>query len=330
LSAAEAKWKAAEAERLSEMRRQAEEEMERRLAAMPSVGEVQNGEDLAAARETWEGEQKEQQAAAQEEWRAEHEQRLAEARRGWEMERTDVAAEATAQSQREMDRVLAEAKEAWDQEGEIKLARVRGAWESELTQRMGEAQEEWETKEEQLNAITRRALERAKLAEQNASLSKRLTKDDDPDGRARKGSPKAKRKAKSGTGIFRLEHPGRVLALACVTLAVLVYANLKPSFSLPRAEESLNSIHEAPAEEHAEEQVEEQAIRLFIQPSVVNVRREASQSSPILTRLTRKQPVVELQRQSGWVQITLPDGSGQQGWIHGSLLAAEPVDPQQP
>jgi uncharacterized protein YgiM (DUF1202 family) len=54
------------------------------------------------------------------------------------------------------------------------------------------------------------------------------------------------------------------------------------------------------------------------------------QSSPILTRLTRKQSVVELQRQSGWVQITLPDGSGQQGWIHGSLLAAEPVDPQQP
>jgi hypothetical protein len=193
---------------------------------------------------------------------------------------------------------------------------------------MAEAQEEWEAKEEQMNAITRRALERAKLAEQNASLAKRLTKDDDPDGRTRKGSPKAKRKAKSGTGIFRLEHPGRVFALACVTLAVLAYANLKPRFSLPRTTASLNLIYEAPAEEQAEEQAKEQANRLFIQPSVVNVRREASQNSPVLTRLTRKQSVVELQRQSGWVQITLPDGSGQQGWIHGSLLAAEPVDPQ--
>jgi hypothetical protein len=246
------------------------------------------------------------------------------------MERTDIAADATAKSQREFDRILAEAKEVWEQEGEVKLARVRGAWESELTQRMAEAQAEWEAKEEQLNAITRRALERAKIAEQNASLAKRLTKDDEPGGRARKGSPKAKpkakRKAKSGTGPFHLEHPGRVLALACVTLAVLVYANLKPSFSLPHTKESLNLIHEAPAADQAGAMAD----RWFIQPSVVNVRREASQNSPVVTQLSRKQPVVALQRQSGWVQITLPDGSGRQGWIHSSLLAAEPADPQQP
>jgi hypothetical protein len=266
----------------------------------------------------------------QEEWRSEHEQRLAEARRAWEMERTEIAADAVARSQKDFDRVLADAKEAWDQEGEVKLARVRGAWESELTQRMAEAQEEWDTKEEQLNAITRRALERAKIAEQAASLAKRLTKDDEPGGRARRSSPKAKRKAKSGAGPLRLEHPGRVLALACVTLAVLVYANLKPSFSLPHAQESLNLIQKAPEDDQAELQAETPSGQWFIQPSIVNVRQSASQSSPILTQLNRKQPVAELQRKSGWVQITLPDGSGRQGWIHGSLLATEPADSQRP
>jgi len=40
--------------------------------------------------------------------------------------------------------------------------------EAELTQRMAEAQEEWEAKEEELNAITRRALTRAKMAERSA------------------------------------------------------------------------------------------------------------------------------------------------------------------
>ncbi|MDX1575858.1 MAG: SH3 domain-containing protein, partial [Kiloniellales bacterium] len=83
-------------------------------------------------------------------------------------------------------------------------------------------------------------------------------------------------------------------------------------------------------EEAAAYPAEEPTNQLFIQPSIVNVRAAASQGSAVLTQLPRKQPVVELERKKGWVLIAWPDDSGQRGWIHSSLLAAQPAVPNQP
>ncbi len=332
MAAAQAKWKADEAERLSEVRRQAEEEMERRLAAVQAQGTGQgiSEEDLAAAREGWESEQKNQLAALQAEWRSEQEQRLDEARRTWEMERGEIAADAKTKAEREFDQALAEAKDVWEQESEVKLARMRGAWESELTQRMAEAQAEGEAKDEELNAITRRALVRAKMAEQNASAAKRLSKDGDPRGRPRKANRTPQKQAKSGGGSLGFKHAVLGLSVAGAALAAAAYVVFEPEFDLPFDPQSVTALPEPPVEETAGYPAEAPPNRLFIQPSIVNVRAAASQGSAVVTQLTRTQPVVELERKNGWVLIAWPDGSGQRGWIHSSLLDTKPSNPNQP
>ena len=238
------------------------------------------------------------------------------------MEREEDAELAANLSQKEVDKALSEAKEAWEQDAEARLARVREAWESELTQRMAEAQEEWEAKEEELTAITQRALDRAKLAEQSASLAKRLTKQEEAGAGAGKTPRKVKRKARSGPSPFRIERPGRMLALACVTLAILLYANLAPGLDLGPVIKRFDWLSGKP---ESKRQEETQA-RWFIQPPAVNVRMEASPSAPVVTRLTRAAPVVEVKRRGDWVQIEIPDSAGLTGWIHGSLLALEPAE----
>jgi uncharacterized protein YgiM (DUF1202 family) len=109
---------------------------------------------------------------------------------------------------------------------------------------------------------------------------------------------------------------------------------LEPDLDLPFDRASVTLVPESPVEETAKEAAaypaEEPSNQLFIQPSVVNVRAAASQGSAVLTQLNRKQPVVELERKNGWVLIAWPDGSGRRGWIHSSLLAAEPANPNQP
>lgn len=60
---------------------------------------------------------------------------------------------------------------------------------------------------------------------------------------------------------------------------------------------------------------------LTVTGSRVNVRAGPSTDTQVLTQVSRDQQVIERGRQGEWVQVELPDRGGEQGWIHGSLLA---------
>ncbi len=69
----------------------------------------------------------------------------------------------------------------------------------------------------------------------------------------------------------------------------------------------------------------------------VNVRFRPSTDAHIGMQVYRNQRVTELQREGDWVRVEIAGGGGQEGWIHGSLLApaggvrlAEPVPPAAP
>ena len=69
----------------------------------------------------------------------------------------------------------------------------------------------------------------------------------------------------------------------------------------------------------------------------VNVRFRPSTDAHISMQVYRNQRVTELQREGDWVRVEIAGGGGQEGWIHGSLLApaggvrlAEPVPPAAP
>jgi uncharacterized protein YgiM (DUF1202 family) len=109
-----------------------------------------------------------------------------------------------------------------------------------------------------------------------------------------------------------------MLTLACVTLGILLYANLAPGLDLSPVKEGMDWIDSKLGDDGANQ--------WYIQPSVVNVRVKPSQSAPVLARLSRDLPVEVVQQEGGWVEIVLPDGSGWHGWIHESLLAHQPAD----
>jgi SH3-like domain-containing protein len=67
---------------------------------------------------------------------------------------------------------------------------------------------------------------------------------------------------------------------------------------------------------------------LFVLPSVVNMRKEPSQESPVIGNIKQAVAVIEVARQGAWIQVVVPENGGQQGWIDSSLLGAEP--PVQP
>lgn len=60
---------------------------------------------------------------------------------------------------------------------------------------------------------------------------------------------------------------------------------------------------------------------LIVTGSRVNVRAGPSTDAQVMTQVARDQQVVERGRRDEWVQVELTDTEGQQGWIHGSLLA---------
>jgi hypothetical protein len=66
----------------------------------------------------------------------------------------------------------------------------------------------------------------------------------------------------------------------------------------------------------------------------VNVRFDPSTTARVRMQVYRNQRVTELQREGDWVRVKIAAGGGQEGWIHGSLLApaggvrlAEPPPP---
>lgn len=69
---------------------------------------------------------------------------------------------------------------------------------------------------------------------------------------------------------------------------------------------------------------------LIVQGDGVNVRAGPSGDAPVRMRVHRHQQVIELQREGRWVRAEIGGTDGQEGWIHGSLLAppvgAPPAD----
>jgi hypothetical protein len=53
----------------------------------------------------------------------------------------------------------------------------------------------------------------------------------------------------------------------------------------------------------------------------VNVRFEPKADARVKMRVYHDQEVTELQREGDWVRVEVSDSGGQEGWIHGSLLA---------
>ncbi len=66
--------------------------------------------------------------------------------------------------------------------------------------------------------------------------------------------------------------------------------------------------------------------RLFVRPALINVRADASEDAPVLTQMIQGTAVLELERNEEWIKVALPETAGAQGWIHASLLSAEPPD----
>jgi SH3 domain-containing protein len=69
----------------------------------------------------------------------------------------------------------------------------------------------------------------------------------------------------------------------------------------------------------------------------VNLRFEPRTDARVRAQVYRNQRVTELQREGDWVRVEIGGNGGQQGWIHGSLLApqggqrlAEPLSPAMP
>jgi len=55
-----------------------------------------------------------------------------------------------------------------------------------------------------------------------------------------------------------------------------------------------------------------------------NMRAEPSSTARIVSTVDKGAKLVELDRSRGWVKVAPHDGSGAQGWVHGSLLQPAP------
>ncbi|MEM7021279.1 MAG: SH3 domain-containing protein [Pseudomonadota bacterium] len=60
---------------------------------------------------------------------------------------------------------------------------------------------------------------------------------------------------------------------------------------------------------------------LIVTGDGVNVRVGPSGDSAIRLRVSRDRQVIELQREGSWVRVEISGTTGQEGWIHSSLLA---------
>jgi hypothetical protein len=66
---------------------------------------------------------------------------------------------------------------------------------------------------------------------------------------------------------------------------------------------------------------------LIVQGDGVNVRAAPSGDAPVRMRVHRHQQVIELQREGPWVRAEIAGTDGEEGWIHGSLLALAGGEP---
>jgi uncharacterized protein YgiM (DUF1202 family) len=133
---------------------------------------------------------------------------------------------------------------------------------------------------------------------------------------------KAKRKTKRATRLFSIERPGRMLAVACASLLVLVLSDPIADIGASLLKSDGPPLEVSPAIDRAG--------TLFVQPSMANMREKATQESPVIGHIRQAAAVIEVARQGAWVQVIVPEAGGQQGWIHSSLLGAEPPVQQSP
>jgi hypothetical protein len=170
--------------------------------------------------------------------------------------------------------------------------------------------------------VAQKAVERATRAEQNAALKARRRQENLHRQGAGERPRKKKRETKPLTRLFSIERPGRMLAVACASLMVLLVAEPLSNSSRPFPNGGLAWLDLRPADAEAG--------ILFVQRSTVNVRERASQESSVVAHIKQSVAVVEVARQGAWVQVIVPETNGAQGWVHSSLLAAQPPVQQSP
>jgi hypothetical protein len=191
-----------------------------------------------------------------------------------------------------------------------------------VDRRLTEAEATWKAKETQLQAVAHKATERASRAEQNAALKAHRHQENLPRQSAGEKPRKPKRESKPLTRLFSIERPGRMLAVACASLAVLVLSDPIADIGSSFLNGDRPPIELSPAGDRSG--------TLFVQPSVANMREKASQESPVIGHIRQAAAVFEIARQGAWIQVIVPETGGEQGWIHSSLLGAEPPVQQTP
>ena len=185
-----------------------------------------------------------------------------------------------------------------------------------MDRRLSEAEADWKAKETRLQAVAHKATMRATRAEQNAALKARMHQENLHRQSAGEKPRKPKRESKPLTRLFSIERPGRMLAVACASLAVLVLSDPIADIGSSFLNGDRPPIELSPANDRPG--------TLFVQPSVVNMRERASQESPVIGNIKQAAAVIEIGRQGAWVQVIVPETGDEQGWIHSSLLGAEP------
>ncbi len=69
---------------------------------------------------------------------------------------------------------------------------------------------------------------------------------------------------------------------------------------------------------------------LYVQPEIINARQAPSTSARVVMRLERGHKLMEFERRGTWVRVLISGTLGNQGWVHGALVATRPVGETSP
>ncbi len=69
---------------------------------------------------------------------------------------------------------------------------------------------------------------------------------------------------------------------------------------------------------------------LYVQPEIINARQAPSTSARVVMRLERGHKLMEFERRGTWVRVLISGTLGNQGWVHGALVATRPLGQTSP
>lgn len=69
---------------------------------------------------------------------------------------------------------------------------------------------------------------------------------------------------------------------------------------------------------------------LYVQPEITNVRGAPSTSARVVMRLERGHKLMEFERRGKWIRVLIAGTLGNEGWVHGALVATRPLGDTSP